>query len=88
MALSAKEAAAVSLAYDILNFVNDYGCDTEAFAEAICNGHRTLQQSVMRLIVAVIERMAVNGFDERNQAAVNLARRLSEVAEQYSLPYI
>ena len=56
--MSEKESRAVKLANDILDFVNAYGYDSQTFAETICYGHRTLQQSVMRLFMGTIRLLA------------------------------
>lgn len=44
-----KKTKAEELANDILDFVNSFGFDSDTFAETICRGHKTLQQSTMRL---------------------------------------
>lgn len=84
----AKRDRAKRLAEDLLLFVNDYGYDAKTFAETVCNGHRTLQQSVMRLFMATIKRMAENNTDERNERAVELAKKIADTAGDYSLPLI
>lgn len=81
-----KEAE--KLANDILDFVNAFGHDDEAFAKTICRAHKTLQQSVMRLFVLTIRKLAEVEPDERNEAAVELARAITYLAEDYSLPLI
>ena len=83
-----REEQAKKIAEDLLEFVNAYGIDEKTFAETICRGHRTLQQSVMRLFMTTIERMAVNGYDDRNAAAVMLAKKITTVAENIYLPLI
>lgn len=86
--MTTKITEAERLANDILQFVNSYGVDEKTFAETICRGHRTLQQSTMRLFIATIRRMAENGTDDRNQRAVELAKKISEIADDYPLPLI
>lgn len=83
---NAKQAEA--LANDILDFVNVFGCDEERFADTICRAHKTLQQSTMRLFVTTIRKMAEVQPDERNHNTVRLAKRISEIADEYSLPLI
>lgn len=82
----AKRAEAA--ANDILDFVNVFGFDADKFAEEICHGHKTLQQSAMRLFVVTIRKMAEVRPDERNRAAVELAKKITEIADEYSLPLI
>lgn len=86
--MSQKEEQARKVANDILGFVNAFGCDEKTFAESICTSHRTLQQSVMRLFMATIRRMAENDTDERNENAVALAKKITEIAGDYPLPLI
>lgn len=79
---------AEKLANDILDFVNVFGFDADTFAETICQGHKTLQQSTMRLFVATIRKMAEVRPDERNRATVELAKKITEIMDNYSLPLI
>lgn len=83
-----KKAKAEQLANDILDFVNAYGFDSDSFAESICRGHKTLQQSVMRLFIATIQQMAEVAPDDRNAATVELAKKITEIAKDYPLPLI
>lgn len=83
-----KRQEAVKLAEEVLMFVNAFGCDEEAFAETICRGHKTLQQSTMRLFMATIRKMAEVNPDSRNEAAVRLAKEIVKVADGHSLPLI
>lgn len=76
------------LAIDILEYVNSFGYDTDTFAQTIAQGHRTLQQSTMRLFIAAIREMAKAGSDERNAQTVELAKKIVEIADGYSLPLI
>ena len=87
-AKSTKSGKAEQLAKDILAFVNAFGFDSETFAETICRDHKTLQQSVMRLFIATIRKMAEVVPDERNKATVELAKIISVIAEEYPLPLI
>lgn len=83
---NAKKAE--KLANDILDYVNVFGFDTETFADTISHGHKTLQQSTMRLFMATIRKMAQVPVDDRNQATVSLAKKIMEIADEYSLPLI
>ena len=75
-------------AEDLLNFVNCLSHDEETFAKTIANGHRTLQQSVMRLFIATIRELAKARSDDRNAETVELAKKIIEIADGYSLPLI
>lgn len=79
---------AEKLANDILDFVNVFGFDADKFAETICQGHKTLQQSTMRLFIATIRKMAEVRTDDRNRATVELAKKITEIADGYPLPLI
>lgn len=79
---------AEKLANDVLNFVNSFGCDEKTFASTICRGHKTLQQSTMRLFIATIREMAKVCPDDRNAATVELAQIISGIADEYPLPFI
>jgi len=76
------------LAKDILNYVNAFGYDSEAFADTIVRDHKTLQQSTMRLFIATIRKMAQVIPDERNAQTVELAKKIAELADDYPLPLI
>lgn len=86
--MSNKKQEAEKLAQDVLNFVNAFGYDEETFADTICCGHKTLQQSTMRLFMATIRKMATVTPDGRNENAVKLAKEIVAVADKYSLPLI
>ena len=88
MSDNTKKKQAEQLAKDILAFVNVFGFDSETFAETICRDHKTLQQSVMRLFIATIRKMAEVTPDDRNAATVALAKRIAEIANDYPLPLI
>lgn len=83
-----RKARAVKAANDILDFVNVYGFDSNTFAETICHAHRTLQQSVMSLFVTLIRYFSENGYDERNEATVELSKELVKITDKHSLPFI
>ena len=88
MSDNTKKNQAEQLAKDVLAFVNAFGYDSETFAETICRDHKTLQQSVMRLFIVTIRKMAEVIPDERNKATVELAKTISVIAEEYPLPLI
>ena len=79
---------AENAAKDLLNFVNSFTYDQEAFAMEIARGHKTLQQSVMRLFVRTIDVMSTVVPDDRNRATVELAKEITKIAHGYSLPLI
>ena len=76
------------IAKRLLEFVNNYSCDYATFAKTIVGGHRTLQQSVMRLFIVTIREMAKARSDDRNAQSVELAKKIVEIADEYSLPLI
>lgn len=86
--MDTKKKNAENLAQEVLNFVNAYGYDQDAFAEAICRGHKTLQQSTMRLFMATIRKMATVTPDGRNENAVALAKKIVAIADEYPLPLV
>ncbi|WP_394969914.1 hypothetical protein [Candidatus Allofournierella merdipullorum] len=83
-----KKEQATKVARDVLDLVNSYGCDEEAFAKTICQGHKTLQQSTMRLFMTTIRHMAQTCPDARNEATVKLAQEITVLADKCSLPLI
>lgn len=63
--------------------------NTEDFVKVILTEHLTHQQSIMRLLMKVIEGMADQRcVDGRNVAAVTLAKELLPIIEERPLPYI
>ena len=76
------------VANDMLNFVNQFDTDEKTFAETIAKGHKTLQQSFMRLMVRTFGEMAKVVPDERNAATVELAKKFVEIAKEHPLPFI
>jgi len=79
---------AEKLANDILTFVNSYDYDADTFAKTIARGHKTLQQPTMKLFIEAIREMAKVYPDDRNKQTVELAKKITEFAESYSLPLI
>ena len=77
------------LAASCIEFVNSFSFKEEEFSSAMCKAHRTLQQSFMRLICGYICAMADNSYDDRNEAAVMLAKKLANVInDNNGLPLI
>ena len=72
----------------LLELANNYGCDYAAFAKTVAGGHKTLQQSVMRLFIATVREMAKVTPDDRNAQTVELAKEILKIADGYSLPLI
>lgn len=72
----------------LLNLVNNFGIDEKAFAKRIASGHKTLQQSVMRLFMTTIKEMSQVMPDDRNAATVALAKRITEMTADTALPFI
>lgn len=60
--------------------VNSFSWDEKKFAQAFSTWHRTLQQTFFRTVVEVIKTAASDnyGFDPRNMATHELARRIVE----------
>ena len=74
----------------LTNAVNEIGFNNEAFAMVVACQHRTLQQSVMRALVAVANQLAANysegRYDLRNEAACKLAVEISKL--ESGLPFV
>jgi len=70
------------------SFINGQGTaeQTEA-VECMLRDHRTLQQSTMRFCMQYIKGMAGNGSDLRNEASVELAKKIT-VMHTDGLPLI
>ena len=75
-----QERKAKELAEQLTNFVNNFNCDHDAFINAFCNQHRTLQQSSFRLILMLIEKMGSDEYrtDGRNEGSKKVAKQLIE----------
>jgi hypothetical protein len=69
---------AKQLAEDFSDFVNSYGHNTDAFIEAFSRQHRTLQQSMMRVMLATIEHVSSDNYhtDGRNEQSKDVAKKL------------
>jgi hypothetical protein len=77
------------MAMAFLKFINNMGVDEEGFVKELCDSHRTLQQSVMRIFIRFVREMAKKeeGFyDLRNEASVELAREIMKL--NTGLPFI
>ncbi len=74
------------------NSLNDYTWEPNKFAAYIRNYHRTLQQTLIRTIVAVIKEVGSDEYptDPRNQAAHDLCQRIvaSGVLDEAILPFV
>ena len=59
-------------------------------AKLASQDHRTLQQKMMVFCIAFIENMAINRTDARNEASVDLAKKIMETTTERDriLPYI
>ena len=72
--------------------LNDCGWNPTKFAECTSLFHRTLQQNLMRTIVAIIKMMGDDGYktDLRNKASHELCKRIvdSGVLDDTCLPFI
>jgi len=81
---SMKEAAHL-----LMRHLNVFSFNNEAFAKAICNDHRTLQQSAMRAFLACIQQWKEahdeGRYDMRNEATVRLAKKMLEAVDEKDL---
>lgn len=72
--------------------LNDYSWSPQKFADCIGTFHRTLQQTLMRTIVAVIKDMGSDNYsvDSRNKASHELCRKIvnSGILDETTLPLI
>ena len=79
-------------AKDLERALNDYDWNPERFAESTGYFHRTLQQELMKTIVAIIRKMGSDGYrtDLRNKASHELCKRIVEsgVLDDAHLPFI
>lgn len=70
------------------DFVNG-NRDKKEFVEYIVNNtHRTLNQSLIGLFIAVLKYEAGASYDGRNEASVKLCKQLLPIIEDAYLPYI
>lgn len=79
-------------AQDLERALNDYGWNPTLFAESTGYFHRTLQQELMKTIVAIIRKMGDDGYrtDLRNKASHELCKRIVEsgLLDDTHLPFI
>lgn len=72
--------------------LNDYNWSPQKFADCIGTFHKTLQQTLMRTIVAVIKNMGSDHYsvDSRNKASHELCRKIvnSGILDETTLPLI
>lgn len=74
------------------NALNDYSWSPQKFVESIGTFHKTLQQTLMRTIVAVIKDMGSDNYsvDARNKTSHELCRKIvnSGILDETTLPMI
>lgn len=79
-------------AKDLERALNDYGWNPAIFAESTRYFHRTLQQNLVRTIVAIIKIVGSEDYrtDLRNQASHELCKRIVEsgLLDDAHLPFI
>lgn len=79
-------------AQELERALNDYGWNPKRFAESTRYYHCTLQQELMRTIVAIIQMVGDEnyGTDLRNQASHKLCKRIidSGALDETYLPFI
>ena len=79
-------------AQDLQTALNDYGWHGKRFAESTCCYHRTLQQTLMRTIVAIIRMVGSPsyGYDLRNKSSHELCKRIVEsgLLDETTLPMV
>ena len=79
-------------AKDLERAMNDYGWNPDRFAESTGCFHRTLQQELVKTIVAIIRKIGSDDdrTDLRNRASHELCKRIVEsgVLDDAHLPFI
>ena len=79
-------------AQELERALNDYSWNPKRFAESTRYYHRTLQQELMRTIVAIIKMVGDKGYrtDLRNQASHELCKKIIEsgALDEAYLPFI
>lgn len=64
------------------DYVNNMGASPDAFAEHVMREHRTLQQSMFRVMLACIKRWSQEErFDLRNEDTVNTCKCLQQLMD-------
>jgi hypothetical protein len=62
--------------------------DLDNLAHALGGEHRTRQQHVARVVRRILEALAVQDHDDRNEAAVRFAQGALAATEDVALPFI
>lgn len=79
-------------AQDLATALNDYGWNSNRFAESTKYYHRTIQQTLMRSIVAIIKMVGSNTYDYdlRNKSSHELCKGIVEsgLLDEVSLPMV
>lgn len=87
-----KNSREYKAAQELERALNDMSWNPKRFAESTRYYHRTLQQELMRTIVAIIQMVGDNGYgtDLRNQASHELCKRIvdSGALDEAYLPFI
>ena len=90
--LNRREQEARDSAERILSDLNNMGFDRNHFADAVVHEHRTLQQSLFRLFMDVVERWAEMDtrelYDLRNEHTVRMSKKILEIDGITAVPYI
>lgn len=87
-----KESREYKAAEALTDAMNSMGWKPEKFAQSVVCQHRTLQQELMRSMVATIRIMANDdyGFDDRNKGSHEAAKKIvaSGILDDIYLPFI
>lgn len=85
-----KQTKEYEAAEMLASAVNDCSFNPKRFAETLPYIHRTLQQSIFRLIVTIINFMADDNYrtDDRNQASHDISKKLAEILKDEHTPFI
>jgi hypothetical protein len=79
--MTTREEQSREVAQYMSNYVNSFG-GYEAFCDEMSKEHRTLQQNFTKLCIAWLKTLAkAEHFDPRNEASVQLARKIVEQFE-------
>ena len=67
------------VAEQLVDGINRMSLDSKEFVDVVTTSHRTLQQMAFRLFIACIKEWATHTrSDARNEATVNLSKRIVE----------
>lgn len=74
----------------LTSIVNSFTFPTEYFAERMMSEHRTLQQSTMRLFIAIIREWSQQEYyDLRNEATIKLSKKIINALDDTDyLPFV